>query len=206
MLSFTLQSILSNHAKMRLSERFSISEEDLLSHLNFGKIGVVLGCSFDHNIQHIMVWSDADDSPIIVIRNKIDGVILTVLTLEMYKRDYAQRVTEEAITKAFNQLKNRKKRLKKLFNIPSNNSKLIICGLFKTEDKIKVMVLGHWEELVAEKNILRLGENPEFWNWVVKRIEKKGVEIESLKRVTAGFTKADRYIIPYSVTEDKSKL
>lgn len=97
------KSKLSHHAIERLSERFRISTEQLLEMLNTGH-GIKIGTSVESHLVHRLLWSHVDEQLFVAIQNIIDGTVLTVLTLEMYRRDYGSNVTDRRAQKVINMM------------------------------------------------------------------------------------------------------
>lgn len=187
-------SVFTSHAQERLSERFEISEEQLLEQLNVGRLGVKLGVSKETHLVHRLIWSEYDNNHIVIIQDVINGSILTVLTVDMYRRDYPERLNDKRIQKAINQLKNRKSKMDVCPQKPS------ISAIFVFDDGRRlVRSIGKWKEKISMEEIEYLGSRQEFWDWVLESIAKKELPLNDLQYVSGGYSMADRVRIEYAV-------
>jgi len=194
---------LSRHAEQRLAERFRISKEVLLDQLNVGQLGVKLGVSKDSSISHRLVWSLEDNAPLVVIQNVVDGAILTVLTLEMYRCHYPERVIDRKIERALNQLANRRSRYGGAAQA-AHSQRVTVTGFFRSDDAFLSVAtavhLGKWKAALSSEELESLGSDMQFWSWVAERIRKKGLLVDNLSSLTVGYTMTDR--IPLRFTAD----
>ena len=191
--------ILSNHAKSRLSERFEIDEANLLDQINHGDMGVKLGVSTESHLVHRLIWSDLDNDHIVLIQDVINGVILTVLTIEMYKRDYSDRVDEKKISRAINQFKNRSQK----YLGKEKKKRLKVFCFFKPElGQPYFKPIGEWKKLPPNEQIVNLECDEDFWRWVDNALVKKGFLKNELLYITAGYSIMDRVRIERKIQQD----
>lgn len=194
---FWTNALLTTHAKARLAERSKMHEEELLDQLNNGNVGIKLGVSKETNLAHRLVWSEADNNHIVIIQDVINGSVLTVLTIEMYKRDYSDRVNDIYIAEAKAQIINRKRKL------ANQQRKISITGMFKSNDgKLYAKTIGKWKDNISTDEIESLGRNEFFWVWVMGNIQKKELPLDNLKYITAGYSMTDRVRIEYTVESE----
>jgi len=98
------RSQLSVHAEERLRESFRVQPADLLATLNAG-LGERIGASRKRShLSHRLVWSHVDEIPIVVIQDVIGGTVVTVLPVDIYRREYSNNLTEQRLRRVINQM------------------------------------------------------------------------------------------------------
>lgn len=182
---------LSMHAEQRLSERFKITKESLLGLLNSG-LGVRIGASKETHLIHRLLWSDTDNAPLVAIQDVVDGTLLTLLTADMYQRDYDSRLTEKRLQRSVDQLAHHRRNQRSGQEGTSTPGKALIVGYFSDD---QVRILGTWKEEVPSGNLEALGTAPHFWGWVIQRIHDKELPLERLRSVGAKSAKWDGLVL-----------
>jgi hypothetical protein len=186
---------LSLHAKKRLSERFRISSERLLEILNMGH-GIKIGASVESHLAHRLLWSPVDEQIFVAIQNVINGTILTVLTLEMYRRDYGSSVTERRVQKVINMMVHSGMAPASLWkpDVPKEYV-TVYADLCSTNN---IIALGRWKGAVDSVYLEDLGTKIEFWSWVATQITARGAMLDEVLSVKAKFTGGDFQNVPYA--------
>ena len=191
----SVASTLSLHARERLGERFRISSERLLAILNRGH-GKKIGTSVESHLVHRLLWSPVDEQLFVAIQDVIDGTVLTVLTLEMYRRDYGSNVTERRVQKVINMMVHSGMAPASLWrpDVPDEHV-TIFADLLSASTPI---ALGRWKGTIDSVCLKELGANPEFWSWVASQITARGVQLDDVVLVKARFTGGDFQNVPYT--------
>ena len=190
-----MKSTFTNHAKERLSERLKITEEEILELLTIKGCGRRIGCSRKKtHLTHRLLWSEVDENHFILIQDVTNGAILTVLTIDMYKRDYSMNLTAKRLQKAINVIKH----INSKRNISEKRPK--ICTIFIDNDgRHTIKNIGKWKEIVPKDKIQLLGSNQDFWEWVLAYIVAKDLPLDNLRWVSGGYSIKDRVHIDYKI-------
>jgi len=189
------KSTLSAHATVRLSERFRISSADFLKLLNAGQ-GKKIGISSSTRLAHRLLWSHVDEQLLVAIQDVVNGTILTVLTIEMYCRDYNSNITDGRIIKVINMMVHSNLAPASLWRPGAPDECVTVYATI--QDSLKPVALGRWRGVVESVNLHDLGKIPEFWSWIVNKILAKGYMTEHLASVQARFSGGDLQDIPYA--------
>lgn len=189
------KSSLSAHAKQRLAERSSISAEELLTLLNTD-LAKRIGNSFEHHLYHLLLWSPRDNQFFVCIQNIQDGTVITVLTLDMYMRDYAQNVTERRIQKVINMMVHAGMAPTTAWRPGVMDEYVTVFALRLSTSYL--MSLGRWRGAVTSVDLGKLGELPEFWEWVARTTLARGCTLEDVLSVSARFSGGELQHVPYA--------
>ena len=126
----------------------------------------------------------------------VNGTVLTVLTIEMYCRDYKSNVTDRRVKKVINMMVHSNLVPASLWQPGASNEHVTVYATIY--DSGNIVALGQWKGAVESVHLPDLGKKPEFWSWVANQICTKGHTIESLVSVEAKFTGGDPQVIPYA--------
>ncbi|MBW8470837.1 MAG: hypothetical protein K0M67_21410 [Thiobacillus sp.] len=161
-------------------------------------MGKKIGVSKSTNLIHRLMWSPDDGCLLVAIQEIVSGTVLTVLTLDMYRRDYEGNLSENRIRLVINQMVH-------AGNIP--------ISMWRPGDKQEcvtvhahlagissVVSLGRWTRDLLSADLRDLGKSAEFWTWVAHRLSAKGMALEGLVRVEARFTSGHNWEIPFVPT------
>jgi len=189
------RSKLSTHAVERLNERFNINSDEFLYLLNSGQ-GKKIGKSIQTHLAHRLLWSHKDEQLLVAIQDVVDGVVLTVLTLEMYCRDYEHNITDRRISGVINKMVHSAMAPSSLWHpgVPDEHVTVYTTIL----DSPSVVALGRWKGAVDSVQLSELGKKPEFWSWVSTQVSTKGYSVERVLSVEAKFTGGDAQGVPYA--------
>lgn len=190
---------LSNHACQRLRERFKIEASELLRLLNSG-LGKKIGVSAQTQLAHRLVWSPIDQAFLVAIQNVVDGAVLTVLTIEMYQRDYESNLTEKRLRHVVNQMVHSGHAPTCLWKQGDADEIVSVYATLATSTK--TVALGRWRGLLASADLSKLGRQPEFWAWVARTLEERGYDIHALEEISAKFSGCDHKAVPYQLASD----
>lgn len=182
------KSVFTYHAYVRLRERFKITDVKLLELLNTGMLGMRLGISRETHLIHRLLWSEEDQDHIVVVQNVVNGEILTLLTVDMYRRDYPTQLSDKKLKKAKNQYKH-------LYPspVPELAKKPSISAFFRSEaDGVVFYPLGKWHDVVPLDEIKQLGLKEGFWRWVWERVAEKEIPFDDLLYASGGYSIWDR--------------
>lgn len=188
------RSKLSDHAALRVSERFNISPSELLHILN-ANLGKRIGATHHTKLIHRLLWSPADDQLLVVIQDVIDGAVLTALTIEMYLSTYEHNVTERRVATAINQMVHAGMAPQRLWSPSAIDESVIVYA--HLQRMTQPVSLGRWRGKLGSANLSVLGREPGFWRWAASRIQEKGYDIGSLARVTARFSGGEHQAVPH---------
>jgi hypothetical protein len=67
-------------------------------------MGKKIGVSRETHLMHRLVWSYVGDAPLVAIQDVINGTVLPVLSVDMYRREYASNLTEKRLHQVLNQM------------------------------------------------------------------------------------------------------
>lgn len=187
---------LSVHATNRTLERFKVSPEKLTSLMNDG-LGKRIGTSIASNLIHRLLWSPDDSDLLVAIQDVLCGTVLTVLPLEMYKRDYADNLSENRVRHVINQMVHTGHIPSELWQ-PGDKHERVTVYAHLTEIPIAVG-LGRWTGEIRTPNLSELGKYTEFWIWVVQRFTERQYEVDALQRVEARFFEGQNWDVPFRI-------
>lgn len=186
---------LSNHANERLVERFRISSEQFIELLNAGH-GKKIGATGQTHLIHRLIWSQIDEQLLVAIQDVIDGTVLTVLTLEMYRTNYDKNITEKRVQKVVNMMVHAGFAPSSLWKPNAVDEYVTVyADLLGIRNPI---ALGRWRGEVSSACLRNLGEKPEFWAWVAGQISARGAQVDCVVSVKAKFSGGDLQDIPYA--------
>ncbi len=191
--------LFSKHATERTNERFNVSPEKLTALMKDG-LGKRIGASTASNLIHRLLWSPDDNCLLVAIQDVVSGTVLTVLTLEMYKRDYANNLSENRMRHVINQMVHAGHVPAEMWQ-PGKNQEYVTVHAHLAGALIAV-ALGRWTGHVSSPDLSQLGKSLEFWTWVSQRLEEKQHAVHSLLRVEARFTGGQNWEIPYLATSE----
>jgi hypothetical protein len=189
-------SLLSNHAKERIQERFDIPEQEFLDLLNSG-IGKKVGKSARSNLVHRLVWSHVDKSVLIAIQDVVSGIVLTVLPVDMYRREYGSNLTEQRLRHVMNQMVHAGLAPPDLWS-PGDKEENVTVFVTMSNSKTRV-ALGRWRGEVTTVDLSALGKSASFWTWVAKETLSRSLTIDQVQSVSAKFSGGDHQQIPYKL-------
>lgn len=190
--------VLSRHATERIVERFKVTPESLILIMNSG-LGKKIGVSKETNLIHRLLWSPSDASLLVAIQEIISGTVLTVLTLDMYRRDYEDNLSANRIRLVVNQMVHAGHIPLDMW-IPGSKQECVTVHAHLAHNA-GVVALGRWTGQVQSADLRELGKISSFWGWVAGKLTAKGCALEGLVRVQARFTGGENVDIPYLVTE-----
>jgi hypothetical protein len=176
---------LSAHAARRLSERFQIAESDLLHLLNSG-FGKRLGVSKESHLVHRLLWSIEDEAPLVAIQDICNGTVLTVLTIDMYRRNYDDRLTDERLRSVINQLIPAGLLPPTRWLTGSSPPTVFVIGWISDDDAwpSSPVNLGRWKQANELDALHLLRDDPAFWTWIAERMQGRGLPLARLRSVT----------------------
>lgn len=186
--------VFSKHANERTVERFKISPKNLSALMKAG-FGKKIGQSRHSNLIHRLLWSPEDECLLVVIQEVISGTVLTVLTTDMYKRDYADNLSESRIIYVVNQMVHAGHVPAEMWNPGCKKCHVTVhAHLSVTPGMIS---LGRWPRQVNSVNLSRLGIELEFWAWIAQRLVEKQHSVDSLLCVDARFFGGQNWRVEY---------
>jgi hypothetical protein len=189
--------LFSKHATERTNERFKVSPEELTALMNDG-LGKRIGASTSSNRIHRLLWSPEDNCLLVAIQEVVSGTVLTVLTLDMYKRDYADNLSENRVRHVINQMVHAGHIPAAMWQ-PGDNQEYVTVHAHLAGDSITV-ALGRWTGQVSSSDLSQLGKSLDFWTWVAQRLAQKQHAVDNLLRVEARFTGGQNWEVPYLAT------
>lgn len=190
---------LSGHASQRLSERFSIEAHELLRLLNSG-LGKVIGYSTPTHLVHRLVWSHLDGAFLVAIQDVVDGTVLTLLPLDLYRSKHGANLTEKRLNHVINQMVHSGYAPPSLW-VKGDAEEYVTVYANLATSPITV-ALGRWRGLMTSCDLSELGYRDEFWEWVVRELARRGHEVGALECITAKFTGGDYQAVPYALAGD----
>ncbi|PIQ51131.1 MAG: hypothetical protein COW02_16380 [Comamonadaceae bacterium CG12_big_fil_rev_8_21_14_0_65_59_15] len=167
-------------------------------------LGKRIGASTESNLIHRLLWSPEDNNLLVAIQDVVSGTVLTVLTLEMYKRDYAVNLSENRVLHVINQMVHAEHIPTAMWR-PGDPQEYVTVHAHITAIKTPV-ALGRWTGIVCSPDLSQLGRSLEFWAWVAQRLEGKRYAVESLMRVEARFTGGRNCEVPYHASGEATRL
>jgi hypothetical protein len=191
--------LFSKHASERTSERFKASPERLAALMNDG-LGKRIGVSAVSSRIHRLLWSPEDSCLLVAIQEVVSGIVITVLTLEMYKRDYADNLSESRIRHVVNQMVHAGHAPAAMW-APGDKHEQVTIHAHLAGASIAT-ALGRWTGPVSSPDLSQLGWRAEFWTWVAERLEAKHLAVDDLLRVEARFTGGQNWEVPYLASSE----
>jgi hypothetical protein len=189
-------SLLSNHARERIQERFNISEQEFLGLLNSG-VGKKVGRSARTNLVHRLVWSHIDKSVLIAIQEVVSGIVLTVLPVDMYRREYGSNLTEQRLRHVINQMVHTGFAPPDMWS-PGDKEENVTVYVTMSNSTTQV-ALGRWRGEITTVDLSALGQSALFWTWVAEEALTRGLTIEQVESISAKFSGGDHQQIPYKL-------
>ncbi len=189
---------LTQHAEQRLSERFRISADEFLAILNSNQ-GKRIGVSERTHVMHRMLWSPVDGALLVAIQDVINGAVLTVLPLAMYRNHYAENVTEHRIRKVINRMVHAGMAPPEMW-LPGDREEYVIVYA-RITGMTQTLSLGAWKGKVDCYDLSKLGTIECFWIWVAERLTALGQSVGSIEQVTAKFSGGDHQEVEYAVVK-----
>lgn len=191
------RSYFSQHARMRILERFEIAPDALLGLLNQG-LGKHIGTSSRETRRvHRMLWSPADEAILVAIQNISDGYVITVLTLDMYLRDYAENVTPKTVQRVINRMVYAGHAPDHLWvKVDSKDSPWIYVEVGTTK---RTVMIGPWTDPMTVPRPHELGRCKKFWNWVAKRAIKKKIPLDDVAYAVGHYQ--GRIVLPSPISQ-----
>lgn len=186
--------LLSSHARERIQERFKISEHELLDLLNAG-IGKKVGKSARSNLVHRLVWSHIDRSILVAIQDVVSGIVLTVLPVDMYRREYASNLTEQRLRHVMNQMVHAGYAPPDIWSPGDKEENVTVYATMS--NSITRVALGRWRGEVTTVDLSALGRSALFWTWVAEETLTRGLTIDQIESISAKFSGGDHQQIPY---------
>lgn len=193
--------ILSRHARERVLERFKISPAKLAGLMDEG-LGKKIGVSAASNIIHRLLWSPDDSSLLVAIQEVVSGTVLTVLTLDMYKRDYAENILETRVRHVINQMVHAGHAPSAMWQTGDKQEYITVHAHHAANSR--PIAIGRWAGSVVSPDLSQLGALEEFWCWVAQRLEEKHHPVEGLMGIEARFNGGQNFNVPYLLS-DKAK-
>jgi hypothetical protein len=184
----------SKHASERTTERFKVSPERLTALMNAG-LGKRIGDSATSSRTHRLLWSPEDNCLLVAIQEVVSGTVITVLTLEMYRRDYAHNLSESRIRHVVNQMVHAGHAPAAMWTPGKKYEHVTIHAYLVGASN--ATALGRWTGPVISLDLSQLGRQPQFWTWVAQRLEAKHFSVDDLLRVEAKFTGGHNWDVPY---------
>lgn len=186
--------IFSKHAKERIAQRLKISPEKLATLMKAG-FGKKIGQASDaSNLIHRLLWSPEDAGLLVVIQDLVTGTVLTVLTLEMYKRDFADNLSEKRVRHVTNQMVHAG-HIPDSFWVAGDPQEQVTVHVHLV-DQQHAIALGRWPEPVHSPDLTHLGKSPAFWTWVAHGIRARHHDVEKVVRVEARFAGGQNCEVP----------
>lgn len=166
-------------------------------------LGKRIGVSSRSNLIHRLLWSPEDNCLLVAIQEVISGTVLTVLTLEMYQRDYKDNLSASRMRHVINQMVHAGQIPAAMWQPGDKQEYVTIhAHLAGTSNAV---ALGRWTGPVSSPELNQLGKSQEFWAWVAQRLNEKQHAVDSLLRVEARFTGGQNWDVQYLAT-DEAKL
>jgi hypothetical protein len=163
--------------------------------LNAGH-GKRVGSTARSHLVHRLLWSHVDHDFLVVIQDIRDGTVLTVLTLQMYRRDYEHNLTEGRIRKVVNTMVHAGLAPAHLWRPGVQGESVLVFAELK--DARMPVPLGAWKDPVDSPDLARLGTQRDFWSWVADRLTLKACSVDDLLAVRARFSGGDLQDVPYA--------
>lgn len=193
------RSHLSGHAVQRLQERFRITPEELLRLLNAG-LGKTIGVSARTHLAHRLLWSHVDGCLLVAIQDVVTGTLLTVLTTEMYQRDYEANLTEKRLRHVVNQMVHAGYAPPRMWAAGDHDEYVTLYARLSSSERLSP--LGRYRGAIDSADLSTLGRKPEFWLWIADELKDRGLSIELLESVKGKFAGGEHQEIPYTVVSD----
>lgn len=179
-----------------------MSPDKLTALMNAG-LGKRIGASTESNLIHRLLWSPEDNNLLVAIQDVVSGTVLTVLTFEMYKRDYSVNLSENRVRHVINQMVHAEHIPAAMWQ-PGDQQEYVTVHAHIIANTTPV-ALGRWTGNVCSPDLSQLGRSLEFWAWVARRLEGKHPAVQGLMRVEARFTGGRNCEVPYPVSGDATR-
>lgn len=170
---------------MRLKERFNIDSDQFLSLLKSGACKG-LGVSVDTRRAHRLVWSQPDEGFIVAIQDVISRSVITVLTLDMYRNTYAEKVNDLLLARTINAAVVAGAAPACMWRADAGRANATVYA--QVNARAKIISLGRWKDEFSSADLAILGQRKEFWVWVVDKLMERGLDLGTLELVTAKFS------------------
>lgn len=190
---------LSQRAIERTAERFGISSDKLVSLMNAGH-GKRIGVSTATNITHRLLWSPDDNAFLVVLQEVVSGTVLSVLGLDAYKKEYAENLSESRAQGVINQMVYAGHAPSFMWKPGSKDESVTVHA--HIIDMPQPTSLGRWKGDISSPDLWRLGEDANFWDWVLQRLGEKQLEVDGLTHIEARFKGGENRVVPYLVCAD----
>jgi hypothetical protein len=199
--------ILSTHASERMVHRFKLSTYNLIK-----LIELKAYIAFDHTKKNdfLLAWSATDKRHIILVRDKVDGLIITVWNEQIYKRQRGKKISSSikqelrkiCLEMDLVEIKKTKEPDNTKFN-KKNCPNLELCYLDTRAGRVKTINLGRINCKVcacAFKTPQKLDPfsligNQSFLIWVKQKLSRKTI----LEKDIIGFTLNAENIQPITI-------
>ena len=158
-------------------------------------LGKKIGVSTESRLFHRLLWSSEDACLLVAIQDIVTGTVVTVLTLDMYKRDYAENLSEGRVKHVINQMVHAGHVPEHMWQ-PNDNHEHVIVHAHLT-DCPKPIALGGWPGEIKSPDLRQLGKLHDFWGWVAQRLHQKQHDVSHLMLVEARFKGGRSYEVPY---------
>ncbi len=191
--------VFSKHATERTTERFKVAADKLATLMNDG-LGKRIGASKATNLIHRLLWSPEDNCLLVAIQEVVSGTVLTVLTLDMYKRDYADNLSENRVRHVINQMVHAGHVPTAMWQQGDNHEYVTVHA--HLTDVSSPIALGRWTGHVDSPELSQLGKTKDFWAWVAQRLHEKQHAVDNLMRIEARFTGGHNWEVPYLVPSE----
>lgn len=185
---------LTEHARIRIAERFRMQPEALVAALDSLK-AKRLGVSWDTRMAHYLVWSQVDGAHAVAIQNVVTGQVVTVLTLAMYANTYPSRIKGDVLQKAIN-------RMVYAGEAPASEWRHVPCARERVHvyarqlNDSRNLFIGSWRGPVESADLRHLGTLPGFVRWVAEQIHARGGDLATVFSIAAKFPRGDLQEVP----------
>ncbi len=190
---------LSRHASERVLERFEIAPAKLVGLMDEG-LGKKIGTSAASNIIHRLLWSPDDSSLLVVIQEVVSGTVVTVLTLDMYRRDYSENILETRVRHVINQMVHAGHAPSAMWQSGDKQEYITVHAHHAANSR--PIAIGRWAGAVISPDLSQLGALKEFWSWVAQRLEEKQYSVEGLMGIEARFVGGENINVPYRLRSE----
>lgn len=185
---------LTEHARIRIAERFRMPPEALVAALDSLK-AKRLGVSWDTRMAHFLVWSQVDGAHAVAIQNVVTGQVVTVLTLAMYANTYPSRIKGGVLQKAIN-------RMVYAGDAPASEWRHVPCArervlvYVRQLGDLRNLFIGSWRGPVESADLGHLGASRDFVRWVAEQIRARGCDLGAVLSIAAKFPRGDVQEVP----------
>ncbi len=123
--------------------------------------------------------------------------MLTLLPLEMYRRNYEKNLTERWMQKVINMMVHAGLAPASLWKPGVTDERIMVMA--EIEGITAPVTIGSRRGPVESAYLRPVGEKREFWVWVTEQLKAPGGAVEDLVAVHAKFTGGDFEEIPFAV-------